>query len=151
MTTEEIEDVKENLVEELHALPVEEQQKVIAQMVRIHQGPIPPPEEMEAYKKIDPAIVDYILSEAKANGEHLRECEKKDVEGRVTYNLRGQRYALAVTGGSLAICGLAIVFLDGMAGNIIALIFGVTGVTPIVTSCIESMRAIFNKDKKDES
>lgn len=62
MTTEEIEDAKENLVEELHALPVEEQQKVIAQMVHIHQGPIPSPEELEAYKKIDPAIVDYILS-----------------------------------------------------------------------------------------
>ena len=151
MTPEEIEDVKENLVEELNALPVEEQQEVIAQMVRIHQGPIPSPEEMEAYKMIDPAILDYILSEAKANGEHLRECEKKDVEGRVTYNLRGQRYALVITGGSLVLCGLAIVFLDGMAGNIIALIFGATGVTPIVTSFIENMKAIFNQDQKDKS
>lgn len=134
------------LVEGVEQLPEDSDRKqVVAQITHFRRGPIPAPEELEAYKRIDPSVLDYIISDARANAEHQRYCEKAEVECNATYNLRGQRYAFAATCGSLVICALAIVFLDGFSGNVIALVFGATGVTPIVTSFISSMKNIMKQ------
>lgn len=145
MTAEEVNDTKESLVEEIKTLPEREQQEVISQVVSVFQGPIPPPERMEAYKQVDPAIIDFILSDAAANAKHIRESEMKELECRATYNLKGQRYAFLITGSSLVLCVLSVIFLDSTTGNILSIIFGATGVTPIITTFIDNMKAIFKK------
>lgn len=154
MTTEELETTKDNIVEEIQALPENEQQKVLAEVVgqvKIYQGPIPSPEEMQAYKNVDPEILKYIISEARANGEHIRECEKNDVRGKVSYNLRGQIFSFLVAFSALVLCGLSVVFWDSLAGNIFSYIFGAAGVTPIITSFFEHMRGMSKQDRDGKS
>lgn len=151
MTEKEIKSTQDSILEEVSSLPDEVREEVVAELfqqeVRVHRGPIPSPEEMAAYNSISPEIVHYILSEAEANGKHIRECEKSDVNGQISFNMRGQSYAFIVTLGSIVLCGLTIIFMDGVAGDVLSFVFGAAGITPIITRFMENMRGSYKKNR----
>lgn len=68
-------------------------------------GPLPKPEHLKQYGAILPSAPQDILNEFKANGKHVRECEKLALKGAIARDLVSQIFALLLA--VLAI-GLAI-------------------------------------------
>ena len=123
-------------LEALDALPDEDKQeavdRVVCQFSKMHSGPIPSPEEMELYNKIEPGLANRIMIMAEENGRHIRICEKKEVDENSKYNARGQIYGFIVTLFALGLCGLSLWFDK----DFLSFMFGAAGITPIISRFI---------------
>ncbi|WP_419605458.1 DUF2335 domain-containing protein [Thiolapillus sp.] len=122
------------------------QQNAVVHQVETHeinhfQGPIPPPETLKEYDKLNPGFSLRILGMAEKEQEHRHQCEakalKQQVENHKARNretARGQHYGLAigitaiVAGTVLALYGNAwpggVIGSGGVIGLVAVFIFG---------------------------
>lgn len=59
-------------------------------------GPLPKPDHLKAYDDICPGAAQDILNEFKANGQHVRDCEKRALNASIWKVTRGQIIAAAL-------------------------------------------------------
>ena len=78
-----------------------------------YQGPVPPPNIMEAYGRIDASFPERIMQEFEKNSEHIRGMEKSALEFTVLRDKRGQYFGFV-----LALGLLAVVLVSLFLGNI---------------------------------
>lgn len=78
-----------------------------------YQGPVPPPNIMEAYGRIDASFPERIMKEFEKNSEHIRDMEKSSLNEAVSRDKRGQCF-----GFILALGLLAVVLFSLFLGNI---------------------------------
>lgn len=98
---------------------------------RYSSGPIPSAEELGAYNRIEPGLLDRIMRMSESEGEHRRKLETLSLEEAVKATRRGQLLstliALASLGAGVAMVAfgadpIAIVLILGAVGTLITLI-----------------------------
>jgi len=103
-------------------------------------SPFPPPEMLQAYKDIEPNIMERIIKFTEDNGEHRRELEKQSIRIASQQNMieikqrgRGLNYAFI-----LAILSLASSVLTGFYGlEILSCILAGTTITSVVVAFLK--------------
>jgi len=71
---------------------------------RIHQGPLPPPEDFKAYEAALPGACDRILRMSEAYQQHLFAINSERVEKDYKEARRGQVYAMILALAGLGLC-----------------------------------------------
>lgn len=72
------------------------QRKIILQQIQSFSGPIPPPEHLEGYERVQPGLAERIVSMAEKEQASQLECDKIYVEGPVKATQRGQWMGFAI-------------------------------------------------------
>jgi uncharacterized membrane protein len=107
------------------------------------EGPLPPPNLLEAYEKVCPGAAQKILESMQVEGEHRRDLEKKSIDA----NIEGMRRQFAEGRlGQVFAFSIAVLFV--FVGAYVALhgqpwpgaLFGSAGLGGIVTSFIVGRR-----------
>lgn len=101
--------------------------------MRSYSGPIPPADELAAYNRIEPDLVNRIVSMAEDEALHRRSRENRELSEAVVATRRGQYLSFAIAALALG-AGLGMVAL-GADPIAIVLILGAVGtlVTIILT------------------
>ncbi|MEQ9103091.1 MAG: hypothetical protein RIE53_00190 [Rhodothermales bacterium] len=72
-----------------------------------HSGPLPDPWTIQEYKKIDPKLLQWVLTAAEEERIHRQWCEKEPL----IQSQHGQKYAFALALSSILV-GAVLAFLD---------------------------------------
>lgn len=72
-----------------------------------HSGPLPDPWTIREYRKIDPKLLQWVLTAAEEERDHRQWCEKEPL----IQSHKGQKYAFVLAMSSI-IVGAALAFLD---------------------------------------
>ncbi len=116
--------------------------EIIQQTVSVERvGILPPPEEMEAYEKIQPGITKILLDSFVEQSQHRMQLEKATINSGISNSKRGQVFAFILS-LSVIIGGFVLVFMDK----------NVIGISAIL-GALATLVGIFiygNKSKKDE-
>lgn len=76
----------------------------------LHSGPLPSPQTLAEYKRIDPALPGEILAMAKANAAHIQEMQAKDLQRQIDRERgdRAERRLGQLLGFGVAVLGLSV-------------------------------------------
>jgi uncharacterized membrane protein len=118
-----IEEGVATIVEQSGDVPIEIRRLVELLRRSSFSGPLPPPEILEGYKQAYPQAPEIIFDELKQQGAHRRRIESEAISRQEKRADRGQHYALAIVGGVLVVCVVAIFHGVAWAG---ATLFGTT-------------------------
>ena len=83
------------------------------------EGPLPPPQALEAFERAVPGSAELIVQEFVTEAHHRRELEKK--EGSLIFidNFVGRASAIAFAAGGFGVTSLAIVYDSPWVGGIV--------------------------------
>ena len=76
-----------------HPLPIEYFEAIYGE---IFSGPIPHPEHLERYHKLDPEIVRQVMTLAIKQAEHRQSAERESLSAQLNQSGRGQLFAFIV-------------------------------------------------------
>ncbi len=93
------------------------------------QGPVPPPELLAAYEKVQTGFAERIVRMAESEQAHRHAIERAVVDGSFSEARRGQRYGLSI--GVIAIIAGAVT--AAMGGEVPGAIIGGGGVIGLVS------------------
>ncbi len=114
-------------------------QKLEFQRQEIRSGPIPSPDDMDLYGRVQPDFPERIMKLAEGEAEHRRECEKEAIRLKGREILLGQLIAAAITMAAFSVSGYA-------------LFLGHQWISAIITgSTIATLATVFVKGHRDES
>jgi uncharacterized membrane protein len=89
----------------------EHQVRVTQVEQRTFSGPLPAPEVLEHYQRIDPGLVERIVSLAEQEADHRRALERTAIRETSAQVMRGQLYGLLI--GAIALASVIICALSG--------------------------------------
>jgi uncharacterized membrane protein len=117
--------------------------KISQQQIITSSGPIPSPEVLMGYKKIDPVIVKKIIQRAEEEAHHRHEIEKqaiaadiKNNNSLVKSNIRGQWFALTTVSIFMAATIVAIVYNQPWVASVI----GGTTIVSVVGAFLSNLK-----------
>lgn len=93
---------------------------LVAVRREMFSGPLPKPEHLRQYGEIVPSAPQDIIDEFKANGKHVRECEKLGLKGAIIRDFISQIFAFLLA--IIAISAAIYMELNGHTKVAIALI-----------------------------
>lgn len=67
------------------------------QVVRQFAGPLPSPDMLQQYENTQPGLADRIVTMAESEQQHRHQLETKNVDGLISKDARGQKFAFAIT------------------------------------------------------
>ncbi|PXV85105.1 putative membrane protein [Lachnotalea glycerini] len=109
----------------------------------MHIGPIPSPEVLAEYNKIDPTFANRILVMAEQQSLHRQEIEKRIVKSGVNDSKLG-----IIFGFIIGLAALIVSLVLGLNGRTIASsLLGVSGLVGLVSVFIYGTRSNGNEDK----
>jgi len=101
------------------------QQSVVAMNQQIFVGPLPPPDVLEAYRRIDPTYPERIMQQFEAEAECGRQARINQQKAEIDRDKRGQYLAFMSIVGILMLACVAIMNKATWAGA--AACFGALG------------------------
>lgn len=124
--------------------PEERTRHVVAETVSavFHQGPLPPPEELEKYNRATPDAADRIIAMAEHNQEHRQACEMLELKTATNSYKLGQWFGFIISAISL-VGGFCLIYLDKQG---LGTFFGVGGIASLVLPLI--LKTLPNKTKE---
>jgi uncharacterized membrane protein len=112
---------------------------------KFHHGPLPAPEDLEAYENTCPGAAERILAMAERNQGHRHSLERATLDANVDLQTRGQRLAITALVAMLLLIGFTFYLGQPIAGSLLG---GATIVA--VVSMFLSGRGASNDDEDDE-
>ncbi|MFN7591166.1 MAG: DUF2335 domain-containing protein [Planctomycetota bacterium] len=115
-----------------------------------HLGPLPPPEHLAAYEKIQPGFADRIVAMAEKQAVHRQGMESAVVRGNIVAQRMGVIAGLII---ALAVIALAAYFASlGMGGlSITALLFDLTALVGVFVGAKRAQRRELAKKREQET
>src|SRR6266508_605347 len=85
-----------------------------------HEGPLPPPQQLQAYDRVLPGLAERIVSMAEREQNNRHAMQRVEVEGGLELARRGQRYGLAVAVLVLVVSLILVLTGHEVVGGVIA-------------------------------
>ena len=93
------------------------------------KGPIPPPDLLEEYNRIEPGLANRIVEQATVESDRIHELQKEGLKAVIAYDTRGQWMAFF---GLLAILGVSAWAIEKGAGLVAgAALFAIAGIAAV--------------------
>jgi len=109
-------------------------------------GPLPPPEQFEAYERIQPGAADRILRLAEQQSQHRRDIETKSFDSQITLSLRAQISAVVLAFTTVA----ATVYCATIGQTSVAITLGGTTLVSLATLFFRSLSSLRKKEPDDK-
>ena len=82
-----------------------------------HVGPLPPPQQLAAYEDAHPGAAAWILAQAHANAEHVRDMDRRMLQVRARDGLLHRALPFLPVGLLLIVSGVMAVFASKVLGG----------------------------------
>ncbi|MCK6440683.1 MAG: DUF2335 domain-containing protein [Planctomycetes bacterium] len=121
--------------------------QIAVQKTTAYAGPLPPPEMLEKFERIQPGFAERIFVMPEAQHKHRHEIERKALEAQIAEvttlrveSQRGQYFGFLIAITAL-ICGAAVaIWAEGWSGALFGSILGLGGVGSIVSVFVLGQR-----------
>jgi uncharacterized membrane protein len=112
-----------------------------------HQGPLPPPEQMEKYEQLWSGATEFFFNEFKKQTDHRQELERKVVDSNIAATKRGQWMAFILFLG-IAVGGFSLLYIGESVSGLITALSGVgASLALFFTRRKKSDHSLYEKDK----